>query len=95
MANLTLEITKKIILEQELIIGPLAWEEAAKVAGISVFESEKNVKITNNVNESDVINSLVKQYERLFGRASVEACKDAVKDLLPKLQEDQIPEMLR
>ncbi len=95
MANLTLEITKKIILEQELIIGPLAWEEAAKVDGISVFESEKNVKITNNVNESDVINRLVRQYERLFGRASVEACKDAVKDLLPKLQEDQIPEMLR
>lgn len=95
MIDITLEIITKIILEQELIIGPLAWEEAAKVEGISVSEAEKVVKITNNINTSDTINKLVKQYERLFGRASVEACKDAVKGLLPKLKQDEIPEMLR
>jgi hypothetical protein len=95
MSNLSLEITKKIILEQELIIGPLAWEEAAKVDALTVSEEAKTVEIKNSKNQTDAINKLVKQYERLFGRASVEACKDAVKDLLPKLDQDQVPEMLR
>ena len=95
MKNFKQSILEKIILEQELIIGPLAWEEAAKVAELTVNEEKKKVSLKNAESAEDAINHLVKQYERLFGRASVEACKDAVKDILPKLEASEVPEMLR
>ncbi len=88
-----LQIPIRIIHEQELIIGPLAWDEAGKVAGLTIDQSHKFVSFTGE--SKDVINRLVAQYEKLFGRASHEVCKEAVQDLLAEMPPDQIPSSLK
>ena len=86
-------IAQKIIEEQELIIGPLAWSEAAKVAGLSVDAAKKTVSISGD--QKVVVDALVEQYERLFGRASHEACRDAVASLLASMPMGEVPSSLR
>lgn len=91
--SIFLALAERIIKEQELVIGPLAWEEAQKVKGLKV--ERKKGQITFEDKEVAVIERLVKQYERLFGRASVEVCKDAVKDLVYEMPKDQVPAILK
>lgn len=86
------QISKRIIKEQELIIGSLAWEEAKKVPGLKIDNSTEEILFEGN--EKEIINKLVNQYSKLFGKASSEACKDAVQDLLAELPQEQIPETL-
>lgn len=90
--DIFLTIANRIIKEQEVIIGPLAWEEAKKVKGIKIQEK---TKLVIDGNKTSVINDLVKQYSRLFGRASTEVCKDAVRDLISDLPAQQVPASLR
>lgn len=88
------QISIRIIKEQEMIIGPVAWEEAKKVPGLKVLDKNAGtVEVDDNA--SEVVSSLVKQYTRLFGQASVEVCKDAVSDLVAELPEDQVPAALK
>lgn len=87
------EITTRIIKEQELIIGPLAWEEARMVSGLKVDILQHAIEIEGEA--TAVVNGLVKQYERLFGRASVEVCKDAVKDIITNMPKEQVPSLLK
>ena len=92
--DILITITTRIIKEQELIIGPLAWEEARKVEGLKLEDSDPNsIKFT--ADGQIIIDRLIRQYSRLFGRASVEACRDAVRDLLPEVPKQQIPELLK
>ncbi|MDP3940795.1 MAG: hypothetical protein Q8Q49_00650 [bacterium] len=86
------QIAEKIIAAQETIMGPLAIEQAKKVSGLQVDWSKHEVKLQGN--EKNVLDSLVKRYELLFGRASIEVCKHAVKSLLPQLPKDQLPSSL-
>lgn len=86
-----LQITEKIIKAQEAVVGPLAFEQAKKVSGL-VIESDKSVKISGDKKET--VNTLIKQYEGLFGRASVEVCKDAVKSITATMPKDQVPSLL-
>ncbi len=88
------KISIRIIREQELIIGPLAWEEASKVPGLRLIDPEKE-EVTFDGNEKEVINNLVRQYARLFGPASTEACKEAVQDLIAELPPGQVPTSLQ
>lgn len=84
------QISARIIKEQELIIGPVAWEEAGKVPGLQVVgQQKKEVSFVGDAQET--LNNLVARYTRLFGRASSEVCKEAVQDLLAELPKDQIP----
>ncbi|MBI2482322.1 MAG: hypothetical protein HYV76_02060 [Candidatus Vogelbacteria bacterium] len=85
-------IANKIIKEQELIIGPLAWEEAGKVSGVNITNGVVEIK---NGDEREVVNKLVGQYEHLFGRASREVCREAVTSLLADLSPAEIPSSLR
>lgn len=87
------EIPLRIIKEQELIIGPLAWDEASKVGGLNIDQSHSSVSFAGD--EKDVINRLVSQYERLFGRASHEVCKEAVQDLIAEMPPEEVPESLK
>ena len=93
MENIFNQIAIKIIKEQQAIIGPLAWSEARKVEGLAVT-SDNAVTITGN-DKSIVIDTLVKRYERLFGRASNEVCKHAVVSLISHLQPAEIPASLK
>jgi len=89
------QIASNIIKEQELVIGPLAWIEARKVSGLNVIETKKG-EVTISVPEaSPVIDKLVAQYERLFGRASQEVCKAAAAPYLAGLNLADIPVSLK
>lgn len=85
------QIAEKIIQEQENIIGPVAVEQAKKVEGLEVT-SDKDVKIVGD--SKKVLESLVGQYEKLFGRASIEVCREAVKGIIAQAPKDQIPSVL-
>ena len=88
------QISVRIIKEQELIIGPVAWEEARKVPGLKVLDQLKG-QVSFQGDAKEGVNRLVTQYSRLFGQASTEACKEAVQDLLVELPQDQVPASLK
>lgn len=88
------QIAIRIIREQELIIGPLAWDEAGKVRGLTIDQSHKSVSLVGD-NMKDTINHLVSQYERIFGRASHAVCHDAVQDLVADMPPEEIPSSLK
>jgi len=87
------KIPIKIIKEQELIIGPIAWSEAEKVAGLIINRLENTVSFSGD--KKDIVNRLVAQYERLFGKASHEVCKEAVQDLIAEMPPEEIPSSLK
>lgn len=91
--NVFAKMAERIITEQEGIVGPVALEQARKVEGLFVDWSKHDVKILGN--EKDILELLVKQYETLFGRASVEVCKEAVKNIISEVPKDQVPMLLR
>ncbi len=89
-------IAGKIIKEQELIIGPLAWEEAGHVKGLRMVDKlVGEVIIEGNGDGRIIIDNLVKEYEVLFGRAAREVCRDAVKNLISGLSKNEIPSSLQ
>ena len=86
------QMADRIIREQESIIGPIALEQASKVSGLKVNWQKHEIAFDGN--KSNVIEKLVEQYQGLFGRASVEACKDAVKGIMSDVPKDQVPPLL-
>lgn len=91
MTNIT-TVVKSIIDHQELVIGPLARDQAKKVAGIKVGEDGKLI-VKGSAKE--ILSSLTKEYAKLFGQASVEVCKDAIRELSPPVSSDELPEILK
>ena len=86
------KITVKIIQEQEGIIGPIALEQAKKVPGLVLHWDIHEVEL--NGDEKSIVDQLIGQYKHLFGQASVEVCKEAVKDLLRDVPQNQRPLLL-
>ncbi len=87
------QIPLRIIQEQELVIGPLAWDEARKVSGLTIDQINDSVSFSGDA--KDVINRLVAQYERIFGKASHEVCREAVHDMIATMPPEEIPSSLR
>jgi hypothetical protein len=87
------QIPIRIIKEQELVIGPLAWYEAGKVQGLTIDQSHSSVTLTGD--DKDIINRLVAQYERIFGKASHEVCREAVHDIVSHMAPEEIPSSLK
>jgi hypothetical protein len=88
------EITIRIIREQELIIGPLAWSEADKVEGLRIDRTKGEVTVDTG-DPKIAVDQLVARYERLFGRASEEVCREAAAPFLAGLSPADIPSSLR
>lgn len=86
------EIVDRIIKEQQSIIGPLALEQARKVEGLSVLDGSR-VRVQGNGKE--ILEHLVSQYEKFFGKASIEVCKDALTPIKDKLASVDLPEVLK
>lgn len=86
-------IVKSIVYQQCQIIGPMAVHEANKVSGLQVSLDFQTITVQGDSKE--ILTNLVRQYERLFGQASVEACKDSVKEVLPKISASDIPDFLK
>ena len=83
---------RQIIKEQQAIIGTIAYDQARKVTGLDV-KSDGNVTITGNAKE--VLGNLVNVYSQFFGNASVEVCRDAVRQVKPELSSDELPDILK
>jgi len=87
------QIAAKIIAQQETIIGPVAVEQAKAVSGLKVDWDKHEVTVTGN--GASVIDKLVDQYKELFGKISVEVCKEAASKLISQLPTDQQPASLK
>ena len=85
------QIASHIIKEQELIIGPLAWREAGKVSGLNIIDQRAGSVAVKNGDPKQVIDKLVAQYDRLFGRASREVSREAAAPFLVNLALAEIP----
>ncbi len=67
-------IILKIIKDQELIIGPIAWKEAFKIKGLKILDiKNKSIYIQDGQNYQ-IIKRIVSQYEKSFGKAAREVC---------------------
>ncbi len=86
------DIAEKIIQEQALVIGPLAWSEARKVDGLNV-DANSSVRISRP-DPKAAVDGLVARYERLFGKASREVCKDAAASLISSMPRSDVPASL-
>jgi hypothetical protein len=86
------QAASKIIKEQQAIIGPVALDQAKKVGGLSVISAD-DIKITGN--KKQTLENLVKQFEKLFGKASVQVCKEAFSGYADKIPASEIPDILK
>ena len=83
---------------QSAASSPLAIDQAHKVSGLK-FSNSDNVEILGDA--KDILENLVKQYQQLFGQASVEVCKpacggkDALKEIKPPIPSNELPEILK
>ena len=85
------QLITHIVKHQESIIGPMAWNEAEEVPGIAL--KDKTVVLTGNGKK--ILELLINQYKNLFGQASVEACKDAVKEAGVTISDKDLPDILK
>ena len=81
-----------IIKEQQAIIGPIALDQAKKVSGLEVSSTD-DVKIFGN--KKEVLSALANQYSKLFGKASVEVCKEAFEPYSDKIPATDVPDILK
>jgi hypothetical protein len=86
------QIIERIIKQQESIIGPIAVEQAEHVPNLKVDWGKKAISITGD--GAKVIDELVAQYKELFGKISVEVCREAAGPLINKLPEGHLPKSL-
>lgn len=86
------QAASKIIKEQQAIIGPVALDQAKKVTGWAITSAD-DIKVTGDKKES--LERLVKQFEKLFGQASVQVCKDAFSSFSAKIPASDIPDILK
>ena len=90
----TQSIIKAIVDHQSTIIGPLAFSQANEVDGIT-FDGNQIRLDQNKTNNTAVLSQLVQKYEELFGRASVEVCKEAVHEAAPDISPSDLPDILK
>lgn len=87
------KLVEKIIIEQENIVGPLALEQAKKVSGLSINWEKKEIIFQGD--HKQIVEKLVEKYQALFGQASVEVCKDAIKTFKSEVTKDMLPQILQ
>ena len=88
------QIAAKIIQSQEAIIGPVALEQAKRIAGLKVGDWSKK-EVTVSGNEALVIDQLIEVYKELFGQISVEVSKEAAAPLLAQVPDGGLPQELK
>jgi hypothetical protein len=86
------QMVERIIKGQESIIGPIAIEQAEHIDNLKVDWDKKDISITGD--GAKVIDALVSQYKELFGKISVEVCREAAEPLMNKLPEGHLPKTL-
>ena len=84
-------LVAQIIKQQATVIGPLALDQARKVSGLEIMNEGE---IHLNGNGREILEKLVNEYSRLFGKASIEVCKDAIKEIQPPIKSEDLPSIL-
>ncbi|PIZ61493.1 hypothetical protein COY17_04345 [Candidatus Saccharibacteria bacterium CG_4_10_14_0_2_um_filter_52_9] len=87
------QIVEKIIKAQEVIIGPVAVEQALRVPHLKIDWPKHHVSIDGD--QAAAVNSLVAVYSELFGQISKEVSKEAAASLVRQLPVGKLPEALR
>ncbi len=87
------QIVESIIRHQEVIIGPVAIEQAHQVPGMEVDWPKRQISISGD--PVQVIDALVQAYKDLFGQISVEVSKEAAASLIGQLHPDRLPQTLK
>lgn len=87
------QIVIKIIKSQEVIIGPIAIEQAQQIPHLSIDWEAKKIDIAGN--EAEAVDALVAAYRQLFGQISVEVSREAAASLVGKLPANALPEALK
>ncbi|MBP7967651.1 MAG: hypothetical protein IT215_01660 [Chitinophagaceae bacterium] len=82
----------RIIKQQRSVMGPIAIDLARRVDGLTITNSN-DIQIKGD--GSIILSNLVNEYANLFGRAAVEVCKDAIKEMHPPLPFSQLPKVLQ
>lgn len=82
-----------IIDEQEKLIGPIAYQQAATVHGLVVNKPAHTATINGDAPE--VITELVEGYKKFFGNVAVDVCKEAIANLKSSIPPEQLPAILR
>lgn len=82
----------KIVHKQESIIGPFALDQARKISGLTV-ESTGNVSISGDPKQ--ILDNLVHVYSDFFGLASVEVCKEAIREIKKQIPAQNLPDILK
>jgi hypothetical protein len=84
-------LVSRIIKAQESYIGSIALDYAREIEGLRVYSIER-IEITGDVRE--VLDRLVREYSRLFGKVAVEVCKEEVKKLA-SYPPEHLPDILK
>jgi hypothetical protein len=85
------DLVKRIIEEQKLIMGPLAFELAKRTEGLK-FENELTFNIEGE--PKNVVTNLINQYKELFGDISVQVSRHALLDNAKSFTNEELPELL-
>ena len=91
MSSSYISIIGSIIKSQKVVLGSIAIDMANKVKGLKVA-SDTDIVITGD--PKSIVSDLVHEYETLFGRASIETCKDAVL-ALKDIDKGDLPDILK
>ena len=83
----------EIVQSQSRIIGPVAWDEAMKVPGLTT--DIKNNSLSVNGDPKIVLEKLVGRYEGLFGNASLQICREAASKFISQIPPEQMPTILK
>ena len=86
------QLAVAIVSRQEMLIGSIAWEQAAQVKGLQV--QDKLITVVS-YEPKQAIDELVERFSNIFGPAAVEVSKDAVSNLVPQYTPDQLPDVLK
>jgi hypothetical protein len=88
------KILSRIIQEQEMIVGSLAWEIAVSVKNLVVVDKQTyQISITGE--PKNIINDIVARYQKVFGMLAIDVSKQAVFDVLADMSIEDIPASLQ
>lgn len=85
------ELVNKIVATQQDVIGPVAVLMAKKVKGLDF--SNKLIHVT--AEPKVVLSDLVLEYSKIFGDASIEMCKESIRNIDLNLQKPDLPDILK
>ena len=83
---------QQIIKAQVAVIGPIALEQAKTISGLKVINADQ-VEISGNPQQA--LEALVKRYANFFGQASIEVCKDVIREIKPPIPATDLPDILK